>query len=85
MTVASIRTLQKRDGDSRFNRQSKTCELSRSIENLKIGGAMKYIIGLLVVFVTLVASGAVDGAAACQDGENRRVGLKYASLERAAR
>jgi four helix bundle protein len=32
MTVASIRTLQKRDGNSPFNRQSKTCaELSRSI------------------------------------------------------
>ena len=36
MTVASIRTLQKRNGSSPFNRQSKTCtELSRSIENLK--------------------------------------------------
>jgi len=36
MTVASIRTLQKRDRGSPFNRQSKTCaELSRSIENLK--------------------------------------------------
>ena len=35
MTVASIRTLQKRDG-SPFNRQSKTCtEPSRSIGNLK--------------------------------------------------
>jgi hypothetical protein len=36
MTVASIRTLQKRDGSSPVNRQSKTCtEPSRSIENLK--------------------------------------------------
>jgi len=36
MTVASIRTLQKRNGNLPINRQSKTCaELSRSIENLK--------------------------------------------------
>jgi four helix bundle protein len=36
MTVASIRTLQKRNGNPPINRQSKTCaELSRSIENLK--------------------------------------------------
>ena len=36
MTVASIRTLQKGNGSSPINRQSKTCtELSRSIENLK--------------------------------------------------
>jgi four helix bundle protein len=36
MTVASIRTLQKRDRGSPVNRQPKTCtELSRSIENLK--------------------------------------------------
>ena len=36
MTVASIRTLQKRNGSSSVNRQFKTCtELSRSIENLK--------------------------------------------------
>ncbi len=36
MTVASIRTLQKRDTSSPFNRQSKTCtELSRSIGNPK--------------------------------------------------
>jgi four helix bundle protein len=36
MTVASIRTLQKRGASSPNNRQSKTCtEQSRSIENLK--------------------------------------------------
>ncbi len=43
MTVASIRTLQKRDGSSPFNRKSKTCtepfdsaqdKLRRSIQNL---------------------------------------------------
>ena len=36
MTVASIRTLQRRNGSSPFNRQSKTCpELGRRIENVK--------------------------------------------------
>jgi putative tryptophan/tyrosine transport system substrate-binding protein len=78
MTVASIRTLQKRDGDSRFDRQSKTCELSRSIENLKIGGAMKYIIGLLVVFVTLVASGAV---VAQQPAKMAKIGVLVSSTQ----
>ena len=66
MTVASIRTLQKRDRSSPFNRQSKTYRKS------KIGGGMKHIAGLQAIFMTLATCGEV--AQAQQPGRIPRIG-----------
>lgn len=62
MTLASIRTLQRRDPGPPFNRQSKTYAELSEVPKIRMGRSMKQIVGLLAMVITLAAWGVMAEA-----------------------